>query len=307
MRVTSSLVAGLPRRRVSILGLSASVSLCLALSGCGGSGAGTGGVNAAESHNATSNVAGYIISADFPVTAGDWAAGQQLGSFELSVQDKEIDMCMAHDGLPAPPPIMNEFTDNNIEFPDLQTLAKDGFSPAAIPNPPDPTQGMGSSERAAYRAADQRCATTAARPFVAINANGQVLKGEWADVLAKIDASPQVQRGLRHFASCTALAGYPGQSIQLFLQQVDLHTVPLFERRQDARASAVERTLGRVFERCLGPVQAIRTELRERQHALFLASHAQAIDVLRSTSDAMVMKLERQYGLKIPGVVPVQS
>lgn len=293
------------RRAIGRRSLRASVgaiAACVSLSACGG-----GGQAPTAGRAPSSAVGNYVIAAAFPVSSADWAAGQQFGAFVLSVEDKSIDACMQADGLPTPPPIMNEFTADNLEFPDLESIAQRGFSSPAIPNPPDPTRGMSASERKAFQAAQQHCVAKAQRPFATINAGGAALKNEWGDVLDKVDAMPQVQAALRGFQSCTAKAGDGSANVQGFLVTVDQKTVPLYLKREDSAADAVERQLGQVFARCLRPAQTLRVRLRQQQRSIFFASHAEAINRFKAQADAIVSKLERRYGLGIPHTVAVQS
>jgi hypothetical protein len=276
-------------------------AMCVSLSACG----------ASQSHASqsvpSSSVGNYIVAANFPVSAADWAVGQQFGAFALSVEDKSIDSCMQSDGLPVPPPIMNEFTGDNLEFPDLQAIAKHGFSAPPIPSAPDPTRGMSPAEKQAFEAAERHCQADAQRPFASINAHGAALKNEWGDVLSRVDATPQVQAALRDFQACTAKAGDGNANVQGFLVDVDDKTVPLYLNGQTSRADAVEKQLGQVFARCLGPAQALRIKLRQQQRSVFFASHAEAINNFKAQADAVVSKLERQYDVAIPRAVAIQS
>jgi hypothetical protein len=249
----------------------------------------------------------YALANAMPVNFRDVENAELFGAFELAVRDKEIDTCMASDGLPDPPPIMESEGMNNADFPNLGAIKKGQFAGPGIPNPPDPVAHMAPAQATAYRSKDARCLSRSAHVFDEVNSAIATLEDEWYAVLATIDHTKAVRKAIVTFSHCTTAAGFGSANADAYMQLVDRLTVPLIIRDENRVANIRFRRLGVVYARCFAPVETIRERLRRRELPAFTRAHDRAIQLLTTMADALVRRLERKYGIGIPHTVPTES
>jgi hypothetical protein len=273
------------------------------------------GSDAARAIQPDSNINQAVLDVLVPTSGAALDSGTSAaGDFTAALRAKIVDRCLAADGLPASP---NSSLPTLVGFdllPDLTAIRVRGQFDVPVHAPPNPTAGMSSSERAAYRRALTRCAALVptltpekllvARDFdrAAYRRDANRINGQWMNIVSEIvDHSPQVRRANRAAAACSRGTEFPAQSYLDAENVIASAMQPYYMSHQDTHGQAVNRRGAAVFLRCFGPaIETVQRDLAARRVG-FLARNARALHALQQAAARQVAKLEADYGLRFGG------
>lgn len=305
MRISATSAAPPTANRGSLLGRTGVVvGLLIALAACGSGpsdttavpGEGNGSVSSPSSSRSPtdSGPGAGLEGVDVDVTnaVAPFDHGSLVDSLLVEIaisrlRSLELNECMAGEGFDPPGALTVPDRDDpslvsNAMFPNIEKLAVDGIVRARSSAPPpdqSPQPAPGELEALAQCGARLEATGSEAESLLEVFYS---VRGAWEDVLAEIDALPEVRSLVGAFSTCLRNEGIPAEfsaSEIAFLSYLD----GLFFAADSDSQAEIDRQMGRLYAECGRELFQARELLRrgERRSA-FLIRHESAIRELHA-------------------------
>lgn len=232
-----------------------------------------------------------------PATGAEARWTQGLDAFGQQVAHTVMASCASEGGfgLPedAPPPAFIRL----FELPDLDFIARHGFSHSAeVPMPPAPA----ATGRSGTPDEVRRCQEKGAAAADALRETYAPLQAEWFKELDSLSDDPATVEAMAALPDCLARHGIEVPDEDGFFR----HTDTRLQSVAPADFARENRVLGGAYADCMRPVEAVREPIRERSRTRFLADHATAVDKLRKTLVPSLHSAEEQHGVRLSFPAP---
>lgn len=245
--------------------------------------------------NPASSAASAFLAQEFPVNSADWSAGMKLTAFESTITSKQFNPCLQSKGFPPPPAPQGLGGGNNLTFPNLSLIAKEGFfGPTTTKTSRPPTTNTTQAYESAYTAAEMACSKTVHNPLQKLATTFTAPGGlgrQWRTEIRRINETRTVTKALGTWKHCMQRAGVQVSTPTRFFGSVTgvMHSLP------PTQAIPAEKHLAATYARCFGPVEALRVRMRIQQRNKLFAEHAEAIDTAMRRVTTIVAKLSSAY------------
>ncbi|MEU3979179.1 hypothetical protein AB0F77_03570 [Streptomyces sp. NPDC026672] len=232
----------------------------------------------------------------FPATGAETRWTQGLDALGQQVAGTVTVTCARRAGraLPEqPPPAFIRL----FEVPDLDFVARHGFSRSAPVPAPGPVSGPAGGTRATTA---EGCRKEGAAAAADLHDRYGPLQRLWFGALSTLDRGTRVRDALGTLPDCLAGRGIKVGDENAFFVLVDsrLAAAPAADRAR------LDRDLGRAYADCMRPVEAVRDSARLRLREEFLREHAGEVTALRRTLPEALHDTERRYGLRLAFPAP---
>ncbi|MGB8196902.1 MAG: hypothetical protein WCF25_07850 [Acidimicrobiales bacterium] len=249
-------------------------------------------VDSSVSYAGTStNIANAALDHFFPTSGVTFEAGDAYSSDVNAIEIAIYNNCLEAAGFQGTSYSPQPYVGNNTEFPNLPYLRSHGFSVSEGPTP-DPTKGMSASEKKAYNQQSSDCSQKISSKFASLQTLGGPLQNQWFNIVAQIDQTKAVRKGIKQFSTCAAKSGVDVTGINDFFQYLGA------QMNRSGHSEAVELHLAGIYATCLTPVETLRDNLRSTARKNFFASNAEQIKQLTNRVNSIVKVLGNEYHIK---------
>jgi hypothetical protein len=271
---------------VGVIGAAVTASAVMLPSGSGGTGT---GLPAAPGHSksahpsssrpsaAEPSLATHATVALFPASGSDTRWQSSFGAFRRKAIYQKAQPCFRRHGVFAPPTPTSLPPAHIEDMPDLDYLAKHGFSPGIKA----PAPGSRSADVADSQLRCVQQAGTAL--FGDLDNTVGPLRSRWLTAARPADSNPRVQAAYRNVPACFQQHGIPVDSEDEFFTYADSHLDRPHQRGRGEQARHEEDIrLAGIYAQCMRHVVAVRSDVRSELRAKFLAAHSAAVKQVKS-------------------------
>lgn len=234
-----------------------------------------------------------------PATGAETRWSQGLDTFGQQVAHAAAVACAHNRGIDLPPTQPPPAFIRLFELPDLDFVARHGFSQSAVV--PDRTPvASPDAARSGTPDAIRSCLAAGAAAAKALRDAYAPLQQRWFSELTSLRRDPATVRALGTLPSCLAGHGINVPDENGFFALADAR----LQSAAPVDAPHTDRALGRVYAACMRPVEAVREPARLRLRTRFLTEHAAQVGELRKNLVASLRQAEKRYGVRLSFPAP---